>query len=159
MAYSALSWEPKRRGDIYCAPACGSGCTLAEYKDAVKRAETLAKRLGPGWTPRVHENLGWHSRAIDATGFWKISVSREYRTKKLRYLAFLGENDIGGRWAEGADTPEAAIDAVLAIARQEFAVLENLVRAGENAVTKKPVQDAKKVQTLKKGQRALKRRR
>ena len=59
-----LSWKPVRRGQIYCAPACGRGCSHNEYLDAHKHAAALAKRLGRRWTPFVHENLGWHFKVI-----------------------------------------------------------------------------------------------
>jgi hypothetical protein len=148
---SALSWEPRRDAHgLYCAPACGRGCTLAEYKDALKRAETLAKRLGPGWTPRVHENLGWHSKVIDETGLWKVHVNQYYGMKKPTYLAFLGESDIGGRWAESADTPEAAIDAVLTIARREFASLEKLLEGAQGILIHKLTRDVEKIRRLRK---------
>lgn len=58
-------WKPILRGNIYCAPACGGGCTKAAYDSAVKSAEDLVQRLkGSGWTVQVHENLGWHYTAV-----------------------------------------------------------------------------------------------
>ncbi len=56
-----LSWKPKRRGPIYCAPACGRGCTKTMYDQAVKHAkQTLRRMKTRGWEVRVWENLGWH---------------------------------------------------------------------------------------------------
>ena len=55
-----LSWKPKRRGLVYCAPACGGQCTRAAYDNAHTQAKELATRLGKGWKVRVWENLGWH---------------------------------------------------------------------------------------------------
>ena len=58
-----LSWKPVlRAGGIYCSTACGGGCTKAAYDSAVKQAAALAKKMGKGWKPFVHENLGWHYR-------------------------------------------------------------------------------------------------
>lgn len=57
-----LSWEPKRRGDIYCAPACGAGCTHQAYLQAVKDAEVMASKA-KGFSPLVTENMGWYARA------------------------------------------------------------------------------------------------
>lgn len=57
-------WTPKRRGKIYCSPACGLGCTHAEFMTATRKAKALVKRLGAGWKPRVWENLGWHYEAV-----------------------------------------------------------------------------------------------
>lgn len=73
----ALSWTPIRKGKTYCAPACGNGCTHAEYMRVVKSAEKLAKKcgkeIGGKWKTRVHENLGWHySVYLENTG---ISIS------------------------------------------------------------------------------------
>ena len=62
------SWKPVRRGALYCAPACGRGCTWREYNTARKKAAALAKRLGPRWTSRVWENLGWHYAAVSPCG-------------------------------------------------------------------------------------------
>lgn len=56
-----------RRGDKFCAPWCGRGCTWAEYSRAVKKADALVKKLnaiGGKWKPRVWENLGWHYQAM-----------------------------------------------------------------------------------------------
>jgi hypothetical protein len=59
------SWRPKANGTRYCAPACGRGCTRAEYDAAVANAAALVKRLrGTGWKPLVFENMGWHWRAV-----------------------------------------------------------------------------------------------
>ena len=55
-----LSWRPVRKGDVFCAPACGRGCTHAEYVHALTSAAAVVRRLGPGWRPVVSENLGWH---------------------------------------------------------------------------------------------------
>lgn len=60
----SLSWTPRRRGKLYCAPACGRGCTRAMYERAKREATTLVKVLGPGWKIRVWENLGWYGSAV-----------------------------------------------------------------------------------------------
>jgi hypothetical protein len=60
-AKPALSWEPVRRGSVYCAPACGMKCTWDDYKLALAQSSALVRRLGgKPWVPRVGENLGWH---------------------------------------------------------------------------------------------------
>ena len=54
------SWKPVRRGGVYCSPACGRGCTKAEYDEANSKAKKLLARMsGKGWKILVHENLGW----------------------------------------------------------------------------------------------------
>lgn len=55
-----LSWEPLHKGPLYCSPACGGGCTWTAFRRAKREAAALCKELGPGWEPRVYENLGWH---------------------------------------------------------------------------------------------------
>lgn len=57
-------WTPVRRGRVYCSPACGRGCTHAEFMTATRKAKALVKRLGAGWKPCVWENLGWHYEAV-----------------------------------------------------------------------------------------------
>lgn len=59
-----LSWKAIRRGKQYCAPACGGGCTFEAYQKAKESAKRLASQLGPGWTYRVFENLGWHFNVL-----------------------------------------------------------------------------------------------
>ena len=71
MKTKGTNWEPVLKGDIYCSPACGHGCTKAEHKEAVKKAGALAKLLGNGWKKRVWENMGWHYSASKG----KMSVS------------------------------------------------------------------------------------
>jgi hypothetical protein len=58
-------WTPIRRGKIYCSPGCGRGCTVAEHDEAVAAGERLVHRLkGKGWHAIIHENMGWHYRAV-----------------------------------------------------------------------------------------------
>lgn len=99
-----LSWKPKASGKVYCAPACGRGCTRAEYNAATRRVHALCKRLGRGWKPHVWENLGWHYSAISPCGRWKVHAST-FRGKIAGYTAFLGHP--GPKWAETGKTPES----------------------------------------------------
>lgn len=58
-----LSWMPKaydKDGSRYCSPACGHDCMAMDFINATKFATELATKMGPGWRPRVWENLGWH---------------------------------------------------------------------------------------------------
>lgn len=68
MARNKLSWRPVREGDRFCAPACGRGCTHAEYVDALTKAAAVVKSLGPGWKPVVSENLGWYYSVEHVSG-------------------------------------------------------------------------------------------
>lgn len=60
-------WTPVRRTvkgvAVYCSPACGHGCTRAEYEECRAHARELCARLGKGWKPDVWENVGWHYAA------------------------------------------------------------------------------------------------
>lgn len=114
-----LSWKARRQGTIYCAPACGRGCTKKEHDLAQERGRKLAKRLstkkvGLGkWTVLVHENLGWHYRAVSPCGRIKVHENR-YQGKVDSYTAFINEvGRTGGRWAESGDTPAEAMKNVI----------------------------------------------
>lgn len=116
------SWKPVRRGDVFCAPACGRGCTIQEHDAAQAKGDALAKCLGAGWTVRVHENLGWHVTVLSPSGRVKLIGDPGH------YTAFLGEpGQVGGRFAEQGATPEAAIGAVMRIAVSYLRELEQLV--------------------------------
>lgn len=93
-----------------CARWCGRGCTEAEYLDAKKKGAALAKKLGKGWKPEICENLGWHYRAVDATGFWKVKPTSPGCPADSRYIAFLGPGKAGGLFSEYGSTPESAVE-------------------------------------------------
>lgn len=115
MTTKVLSWDPVRDGDRFCAPACGRGCTYAEWRAATAAADKLCADLGAGWTPRVWDNLGWHYSATSACGRWKVTAYPG------GFMAFLGEADSpGGRWAESGKTPRAAICATWAVAKRKI---------------------------------------
>jgi hypothetical protein len=106
-----LSWKPRRRGDIYCAPACGASCSYASYVQAKQKAAELAKTLGPGWTPRVWENLGWHYEARRGG----ICVVGPRYTHAVAYTAFFNAPGYG-TFAD-AKSPRRAV--MLAIAAMQ----------------------------------------
>jgi hypothetical protein len=43
-----------------------------------KLAKQLCERIGPDWTPRVHENLGWHYNAECKASFNETHAVYEY---------------------------------------------------------------------------------
>lgn len=132
-----LSWEPRRYGPgLYCAPACGRGCTWDEYQEATRQAEALCRRLGPGWKSVVHENLGWHWKAVFEDGRVQLHYDRQGRS----YTAFLTweEGRSGGRWADHASSPERAISLVLHRAKIELLAVQTACRAAENALHAMP---------------------
>lgn len=119
-----LSWKPRRLGRgpgaVYCAPGCGRGCTQREHDDAVARAARLTARLGGGWRPRVHENLGWHYAAMSSCG--RVMVCEEPLLHK--YIAYLGEaHSHAGRWTAWGNTPRTAVANVVAEAKRDMARL------------------------------------
>lgn len=113
--------EATLKGSIYCCPGCGRGCTYTAYRHAVREAQKLIKRLGPGWVARVWDNLGWNYSAELADARLTVSVSTHKR--KTTYHAYLHHlaNEGGGIWvATHDDAPEAAIQQVLDAAKREI---------------------------------------
>jgi hypothetical protein len=87
---------------VFCSPACGFGCKRKDYELAVKKAVTLAKRLGPGFEADVWENGDW---------YWKVTYGaidirqREDRTYDLTY---------GNQfWVKSARSPKAGLEELL----------------------------------------------
>lgn len=99
------SWTPVRRGPIYCAPACGRGCTWAEYQAAVKGAEKLKKMMkGTGWEVRIHENLGWFYKVVSGP----VMVMPSHPSKPGKFWCMIGsepENPVGGNAAWTGNQP------------------------------------------------------
>lgn len=127
VGYTAKQMVAVRRGDIYCAPFCGRGCTHKQYLAAKGGAEKLVAQLGKGWKPRVWENMGWHYSAVSKDGRIKVHTHK-YKGSPRDYTAFLGSADSpGGRWAEHGKTPKAALQAVLALALDEQQEVNALV--------------------------------
>jgi len=58
-------WKVVRKGKEYCAPACGGGCTFAQYSEMKKQAEKMCKDLGKGWKPQLTHNLGWFCAVVN----------------------------------------------------------------------------------------------
>ena len=81
----SLSWKPKRRGNKYCSPACGAGCTFEDYQSAMKAAkDTVAMMKSGKWKPRVHENMGWYAGIVSERKHIWISIDI-YETGGNRY--------------------------------------------------------------------------
>jgi hypothetical protein len=94
-------WIPVLKGDTYCSPACGGGCTKAEFDEATSKAEELATRMGPGWKAHVWENLGW---------YWEVTngVARLSMTDDGRYHVCIDLSPYAAPVDATADTPEDA---------------------------------------------------
>src|SRR5579872_5750076 len=84
----ALSWKAVRKGKLYCAPACGRGCTYLEYMTATNIAHAMVDRLGKGWKIKVFENMGWHTGIVSPCR--RIYVSADFFYGALGgYTAYL----------------------------------------------------------------------
>lgn len=118
-------WKPVRRGLIYCSPACGGGCTVAQHLRATLAADKLVRQLthgtGRGWKARVWENLGWHYAAERGT----LTV---YPTSGVYYCLLsdcVGASGCGALiWTESAayyKDPVKAVRRQLRVARKALA--------------------------------------
>ena len=82
---------------IKCDPRCGRGCTQAQYDRVKRRAVALQKRLGPSWTIRVWDNLGWHHHVISKNQCVYVTdrfATTEFpvkRTSSTRYYAYISD--------------------------------------------------------------------
>ncbi len=120
-----LSWKPVRRGDTYCAPACGGGCTIHAFNQAKTNAQSLVDGLGRGWKPHVWENLGWHFSAISPDGRIKV---HPFGGGMKGYTAFIGlDASAGGKWTGQHRLPKTAIKKAMATVRAESAVLNEVI--------------------------------
>ncbi len=118
-------WKAVRRGDTYCAPACGGGCTIHAFNQATTNAQSLADGLGNGWKPHVWENLGWHYSAISPDGRIKV---HPFGSGLKGYTAFIGlDSSGGGKWTGQHRFPKTAIKKAMAEVRAESAILNEVV--------------------------------
>lgn len=88
---AGLSWKPRRSGLVYCAPACGAGCTWEAYQKAVSDAGLVASLLGRNWKPVVSENCHWYwSVQLDSGEGVILRVSPTEHKGKVTYSTLLG---------------------------------------------------------------------
>jgi hypothetical protein len=120
-------WKPIRNGASFCSPACGGNCTRAAFDSATSSAKALAERLGAGWHPEVWENLGWHYKAVNASGVLVVMPS----DGRKRWTAYLGEHGYG-RWSESGTTPMAAVRNVRRVAEAERDAITMLLGASHD---------------------------
>ena len=85
-------WKVVRKGEIYCAPACGGDCTWAQYTAMKNQAKTMCKELGDGWKPQLNHNLGWFCAIVK--GHTTIHCYH-YSTGRRSYSAWI-EFEVGG---------------------------------------------------------------
>lgn len=119
--------------DACCSPQwCGLGCTHADYEAVRQLAEKTCRQLGPGWKPRVFENLGWHGFA-EAAG---VHVSPPRRAGD-RYSVILN-----GHYTASAKTARAAVRKAFKLAELDVLALQASYEAayGTRALAKTGLQ-------------------
>ena len=117
-------WIAKRDGATYCAPACGRGCAYIEYTRAQRGARALARALGPGWVPRVWENLGWHYEVHLPIEFRVEVHAQQYSAAPTSCGIFFGPDYLGCE-----DSPREALDAIWAAAVEQIDTAEKILDA------------------------------
>ena len=124
-----LSWTPRHYPPgRYCAPACGSGCTRAQYLAAQRAGRALAKRLGNDWKGHVWENMGWHYNARSPCRRLEVSEHKYPRTR-TSYTAFLNKaREGGGRWTGDGKIPKAAVARAVKEAKAEYAEIGKIIK-------------------------------
>jgi hypothetical protein len=88
---SEANWKPVRKGAIFCSPACGGGCTRADYLRAVQGAKQMRNQLrGHGWQVVTVEGDSWNVKAASGP----LTILSDYRGKggKVRYACSMGGN-------------------------------------------------------------------
>jgi hypothetical protein len=99
----ANRYMPIRKGDIYCSPACGMGCTHADFEKAVFASQALAAELGAGWATRVWDNLGWH---------WEVSKGKliiNQNKHDRHYTAYIRDVPVNSTGLNAIDAVNACI--------------------------------------------------
>lgn len=120
------SWKPRKRGAIYCSPACGAKCLKADYDRCVREADALAKLLGPGWVPRIWENLGWHYEVgKDVATVWPNLRHSSRRGGGWTIMSYTASLSILPEWQTGK-TATVALGRVL---REAEVSARRLIRA------------------------------
>jgi hypothetical protein len=81
------AWKPRRRGAIYCSPACGAGCLHSAFREAHASAKHLLSimRTG-GWRTDVWENMGWHYALRHDELDISLHVTGEYADGHTQYF-------------------------------------------------------------------------
>jgi hypothetical protein len=113
-------WTPIRNGDVFCAPACGNKCKLADFERATASAAALVAELGDGWQPRVWENLGWYFSAEKGTASVGYSEGGGHFTASIDAGIFQQRHE---QFRAAASSPRAAMEAVLAEVEHKIAAL------------------------------------
>lgn len=114
-------WTPVRDGDVFCAPACGHKCKLADFERASASAAALVAELGDGWQPRVWENFGWNFSAEKGTATVEYSEAGGHFTASIDAGVFRQRHE---QFRASGSSPRAAMEAVLAEIEHKAAALK-----------------------------------
>lgn len=117
-------WTPVRDGDVFCAPACGHKCTLADFERATVGAAALVAELGEGWQPRVWENDGWNFSAEKGSAKVDYSEIEGCFTASIDAGVFQQRHE---QFRGKGSSPRAAMKAVLTEAEHKIASLKRTV--------------------------------
>lgn len=133
----ALSWKPIKKRGVYCSPACGSNCKLADYKKALKdgaRAKKLLKNPS-GWKIKVWENGGWHVQL--KKGGMNLSVRRQSIMEDTLVFSVLFSSDggIGGDMAWSNSRTRAHVDPNFVI-EEQLDIAQKFVTKCQKAINK-----------------------
>jgi hypothetical protein len=128
-----LSWKPQRRGNTYCSPACGAGCSRERHQKMAQLGNEMRQSMRePGqWRAIVAENMHWYVFLEHIPTKGLLTVWPDCG----RYHAMLSLNmpHVGDmEWTDSHKdfaTPQKAVDYTLARVRR--------VMAAKNAVMDK----------------------
>lgn len=114
-------WTPIREGDVFCAPACGCKCKLADFERATAGAAELVAELGDGWRPRVWENCGWNFSAKKGSATVAYSEADGHFSASIDAGVFDQRHE---QFFANGSSPRAAMEAVLAEVEHKIAALK-----------------------------------
>jgi hypothetical protein len=112
-------------GVTYCSPNCGLGCAKAAFDKATADAAALCERMGPGWEPRVWENLGWHWSI--SKGAAVIYANRGCYSAWINTQTHVAQHHV--QFIETAETPEDALGIAVQMARTHIARIQQTLDA------------------------------
>lgn len=110
-----------------------------DFKKAKAAAKNLADRLGPDYTPQVHENLGWHYRATKGHITVREEIVRDpendgypaYYTANIEPGASVrfagGSMGLGVQIFARGQTPTEAVENVLRKRDEDIALLKQII--------------------------------
>jgi len=119
-------WTVVRKGKEYCAPACGGGCTFAQYTVMKKQADKMCAELGKGWEPKLTHNLGWHCKVVNGHVTIHYFDDRSGNNHADEYSAWI-EFDLGSQTVQiihDDDNMQKAFSAAL----KEAKALRDLIK-------------------------------